>query len=463
MRIFLLSILSGLLLIGSAHAKITLPPILGDNMLLQQQCEVKLWGKSDRKSPISLTTGWDGRHYRATPDKEGNWIVKVFTPPAGGTYSITFSDDKNKLTINNILIGEVWHCSGQSNMQMPLKGMTASQPVTGSNDAIFMAARMKKMRIYTVKSGPNGTYTGSWEVVTPNTAAEFSAIGYFFAACLINALDIPVGMICTARGGTRIEVWSAKADLDTFRPEELNSITPGNSKLYNQLVKPISQYTIKGFLWYQGESNRLSNPVSYGEIFRKMIFRWRSDWGQGELPFYFVEVAPMNKTSSVELRESQYRVARTVPGVAMASTIDVGEPDCIHPSQKEVVAKRLAYIALSRTYGLTAIRSDNPTFRECIRKEGGKLWIGFDYAEYGFYPRSDIEGFEVAGADSIFRKVRADAIYVREADRNYIQISTSDIVKPKYVRYCYLPWLKGTLYNTYGLPVLAFSTEIPEE
>lgn len=451
---------------SSIYARITLPPILGDNMLLQQNSDVKLWGKSD-KSKVTVTTSWDGKTYQTKTDDQGNWLVKVTTPTAGGDYFITLTDGE-AITINNILIGDVWYCSGQSNMEMQLKGMTASQPIVGSNDAIATAAKLKKMRIFTVAFGSEGEgadkpYAGKWEIVDSATAADFSAIGYFFGRTLSDVLDIPIGMICSAKGGTRIEQWSSKIDLDTFTANERHSTTSDNSALYNQLVKPISQYGIKGFLWYQGESNWDSNPKSYGPVFEKMIARWRSDWGQGELPFYFVEVAPMEHLASVDLRMEQYKVAKKVPFVAMASTIDVGEPHCIHPCQKEVVAKRLAYIALAKTYGMSGIRADNPSFKECRITGNGKIWIEFDHAEYGFYPRNNIEGFEIAEADGVFRPVKAYPVYVRELDKNFIQIDITEITNPKYVRYCYQPWVKGSLYNTFGLPVLAFSEEIPNK
>jgi sialate O-acetylesterase len=448
-----------------AYSRITLPPVIGDNMLLQQQSKVKLWGKSDRKSEIKVTTGWDAMNYSTVTDKHGNWLVVVTTPVAGGDYSIVITDG-DELVINNVLIGDVWYCSGQSNMEMPLKGMTASQPVIGANDAIAAAAKMKKMRVFTVAFGAEGEgvdkpYSGKWEIVNSETAADFSAIGYFFGRNLSDMLDIPIGMICSAKGGTRIEQWSDMVDLDTFSPHELNSNVIGNSGLYLQLVKPITQYAIKGFLWYQGESNWESNPGSYGAIFEKMIARWRIEWGQGELPFYFVEVAPMRHLASVELREGQYRVARSVPSVAMASTIDVGEPECIHPGQKEVVAGRLSCIALSKTYGMSGIRADNPSFKECWINQDGKIWIEFNHAEYGFFPRNDIDGFELAGSTGIFKPVKADAVYIRELDKNFIQIDGNEVDAPSQVRYCYQPWVKGTLYNTFNLPVLSFCSKLP--
>jgi len=455
------------LLIYNVYARITLPPVIGDNMLLQQQSKVKLWGKSDNKSDIWLTTSWDGKRYQAKTDNIGNWIVEIVTPVAGGSYSITISDGE-ELVINNILIGDVWYCSGQSNMEMQLKGMTASQPVIGANDAIANAAKNKKMRIFTVGFGKDGEgadkeYAGKWEIVDSSTAAEFSAIGYFFGAKLIDILDIPIGIICSAKGGTRIEQWSDKADLDSFSDGAIHSSKEGNSGLYTQLVKPLSRYNIKGFLWYQGEGNWESNPRSYDLVFEKMINRWRNDWGSANLPFYFVEVAPMVKLASVELREAQYKVAKRCSAVGMASTIDIGEPDCIHPSQKETVAKRLAYLALAKTYGMTGIRTDNPSFVGCRIVQKGKIRIEFDHAEFGFYPRNNINGFEIAGTDGIFKPILANAVYIREQDKNFIEIDYSGIDNPEFVRYCYSPWVKGTLYNTFDLPVLAFKAEIPAE
>lgn len=175
-----------LLIVCVVHSQITLPPIIGDNMLLQQNSEVKLWGYSEKKSEVKVTTSWNNKSYHTKTDKQGHWLLSVDTPSAGGNYSITITDG-TPLTINNILIGDVWHCSGQSNMEMQLQGMTASQPIKGSNDAIATAYKNKKMRVFTVHfgkdgEGPDKAYSGKWQVIDSATAAEFSAIGYFFGS-----------------------------------------------------------------------------------------------------------------------------------------------------------------------------------------------------------------------------------------------------------------------------------------
>lgn len=275
----ILFVLFSFIFLSEAHSKITLPPIIGDNMLLQQQTDVKLWGKSDKKGEVKIKTSWDGKSYHTTIDNQGSWHVNITTPEAGGDYSITLNDG-DELTIKNILIGDVWYCSGQSNMEMQLKGMTASQPIVGANEAIATAIKLKKMRIFTVAFGTEGEgaglpYSGKWEIVDSETAADFSAFGFFFGRYLSDVLDIPIGMICSAKGGTRIEQWSDMDDLNSLPKDKLHETTVGNSGLYQQLVKPITQYAIKGILWYQGSSNWASNPQHYGTIMETMIARWR--------------------------------------------------------------------------------------------------------------------------------------------------------------------------------------------
>lgn len=290
-----------LMMQASIWGKVTLPDILSDNMVLQQQTEACLWGKANANAEITIRPSWGYEVYTVKADADGKWKARIKTPVASyQPYSIAISDGEEKV-LNNVLIGEVWFCSGQSNMEMPLRGFW-NCPIEGANEVIATASEWKGIRVATIeKNGqlqPVDNCRGSWKVSNPENAPAFSATAFHFARMVNRVLDIPVGIINCSWGGTTVEGWlpreivSQYPDIDLkrdIRKEDGHDwwhyLSP--VLMYNGMLKPLQNYTIKGFLWYQGESN-VGKHKTYAERLKTMVSLWRKEWGLGELPFYFV-------------------------------------------------------------------------------------------------------------------------------------------------------------------------------
>ena len=290
---------------GNLSAKVVLPQILSDHAVLQQQTEVKLWGKAVPNTTVNVTPSWNNQTITAQSDNEGRWQVSIQTPAADFTpYSIEFSD--GEITrIQNILIGEVWFCSGQSNMEMPLNGFW-NCPIEHANETIATSGEWNAIRMATIpKTGaltPQEHVAGSWKESNPFNAPYFSATAFNFARMLHRVLRVPVGIISCAWGGSRVEGWLPREVVEGFRDVDLKKEIKKPEKgkewdyytptvMYNGMLKPLQRYTIRGFLWYQGESN-VGKEKTYVERLRIMAELWRKEWGKGELPFYLVEIAP---------------------------------------------------------------------------------------------------------------------------------------------------------------------------
>ena len=421
-------ILISFLFVATVQAKVKVGSVLGDNMVLQRNTEVQIWGTARPGERLSITTGWNDVKKIFKANENGKWLVKVKTTEAGGPYKITVGTSKEKITIKNILLGEVWLCSGQSNMEMPVAGLGGGQLANGSNELIFDADN-DNIRLFNVKkasiSTPQDSCVGSWAVASSERVASFSAVGYLFAKKLQQKLKVPIGIICSSWGGSSIEAWMDKETIAQFpaalkRWEKTQPQTKP-SLLYNGMIAPIVNYTIKGALWYQGESNK-DFYKDYAALQASMVASWRKDFGVGNFPFYFVQIAPFEYGNSkgiisALLRDEQLKSMALIPNSGMISTFDLGEEKNIHPAEKAIVANRLAYWSLSETYGC----------KGC---------------------------FEVAGADSIFYP--AKLIIDKE-----VKVFSAKVKAPMAVRYgfCNFPKTKGYLYNTAGLPVPSFRTD----
>ena len=449
------------------HAQIKIASVLGDNMVLQRNSEVKIWGTSGPKNNINVTVSWDKLKTTTVSNEKGEWLVKVKTTEAGGPYSITISDSKQKVMLKNILLGEVWLCSGQSNMEMPMMG-SISTPVNGSNEAILDADN-NNIRLFTVKqttkTTPQDTCVGSWSVANSESVSKFSAIGYFFARQIQQKLKVPVGMICSSSGGSRIEAWMSKDDLSKF-PEPLQSSahdTQDNrkpSQLYNGMINPIKDYFIKGALWYQGENNR-ENYQDYAALMGGLVDCWRNAFGIGQFPFYFVQIAPYQYDNSkdilsAKLWDQQLKASLVIPNCGMVCTIDLGEEDDIHPAEKETISKRLSYWAISEAYGMKGIAYKNTYFKKAEVKDTLMI-VSFENNAQGITSYGkEITNFEIAGADKVFYPAKA----VFKISK-VVRVSAPEVKKPVAVRYCYhnFPQGKGFLYNTAGLPIPPFRSD----
>ena len=463
-------VLALILLCGAASlgAKVKLPALVGDNMILQQQTEVKLWGTAAPKAEVRVTPSWNGQTTTCRADKDGRWLLAVKTPAAGYTpYEITF-DDGEKTTLKNILIGEVWLASGQSNMEMPLKGFAGCCIMNGADD-IIVSAENKGVRMFTVPK--HQTYElqtdckGSWNISSIETAPDFSATAYYFATSLSRALRIPVGIICSAYGGSTVEGWISRELLENYpdislNPDSIERLHPmlRPMLMYNAMLKPLQNYTIKGFIWYQGESN-VGRHETYAERLADMVQLWRKEWGLGELPFYYVEIAPFNSTETTGcalLREAQFKAQALIPNSGMISTNDLVEPyeiKNIHPKNKTDVGKRLAYMALSKTYHVPGIEAYGPVYKSMEVKDGAVV-LSFDHAEEGFNRLSGMEGFEVAGSDKVFYPAKAEVFNNRQ-----IKVTCDKVAQPVAVRYCFRDFQPGNVANLRELPLYPFRTD----
>jgi sialate O-acetylesterase len=451
-----------------ASATITLPAIIGSNMVLQQQSEVALWGTAKNNAKVTVTTSWNGRRYTVNAGSDGAWKLKVQTPAAGGPYEITLSDG-TPLKLTDILIGEVWVCSGQSNMEMPVKGFK-NQPILNSAD-ILMKADNPQIRLFHVPKKISRTPVPScetaWKASDGATAASFSAVGFQFAQMLQERLKVPVGIIESTWGGTLIEAWMGEPMLQPFATEikvpavtdTLNMKPNDPTGLYNGMIAPIRGYGIKGALWYQGESNRL-RPAQYEKLLPAMVKGWRNVWDAGDWAFYYVQIAPFTyKDDSGEagkLREAQLRAESQMPNAGMAVSMDVGEELNIHPPDKTIISKRLLYLALARTYGYKSIPCEGPVYKS-MQVSGDTAKLSFDYASNGLttFGKPLAPLFEVAGADKVFHPAET-AVITREGG---INVRSSSVKTPAAVRYAFKAWTVGTLYNTEGLPASSFRTD----
>lgn len=467
-RIFFCGRVTFLLMIicGYASGEIRLPAIFGDNMVLQQQTDVRLWGKATPGKKVKVTTSWDNNGYSTVSDKNGNWKVKVSTPVAGGPYQVIFSDGK-RLVLNNVLIGEVWLCSGQSNMGMSLKG-GINNPVLNSNEVIATSAN-ESIRLYTVKRNtgfdPVDDLEGSWATCGPDRVAGFSACAYFFAKALRETLKVPVGLINSSWGGTAIEAWMGASEIKKFdfitlpdksETERLNEKWPKTPTiLFNTMIYPLSDFVIKGVLWYQGEDN-VRKPEQYERLLPGLINNWREAWALGDFPFYFAQLTPYDygqHVNSAFFREVQEKVSVRLSNVGMVCLLDAGDEFNIHPANKKVVGSRFAWLALSRTYGIKSIESSGPVLKEMVI-EGRMVNLIFDHAEKGLTSfGKDLKNFEVAGRNRKFYSAKAFIT------RQGVTLFSEFVNEPVAVRYAFKNFVTGDLYNTAGIPASSFRTD----
>jgi sialate O-acetylesterase len=464
-KILLLSLFLIAFLIGQSQIKVA--TALGDNMVLQRNSEIKIWGKAKPGEKLSVKADWVASPVSAVANDKGDWLVKFKTKEAGGPYSIAISSAKEKVFLKNILLGEVWLCSGQSNMEMPMAGFGDS-PIIGAND-FLLDAENDNIRLYrlnkAVSATPVDTCTGKWSVASAETASGFSAVGYLYARLLQQKLKVPVGVICSSWGGSRIEAWMNHETITPFAEaytQTTQAKTPAHhraSNLYNGMISPIINYNIKGAIWYQGESN-IGNYKDYAALQAAMVANWRKDFGVGEFPFYFVQIAPYwyNNSKAINSalqRDEQLKAQSLILNSGMACTLDIGEEKNIHPAEKFVVAKRLALWAFAENYGVKGINYKSPSFTGMVVKDTLAI-LSFDNVALGLSTYGkEVNCFEIAGSDSVFYPAKL-AIKAKQAN-----VWSPKVKAPVAVRYAFsnFPVTNGYLYNTAGLPVPSFRTD----
>jgi len=462
------SVLASLIIVvifsSELSGQLKLPAIFGDNMVLQQKSDVAIWGIASGNSTVKVTTSWNKKSYSAKAGADGKWKVKVSTPSAGGPYEVIVSGS-NTIRLKNVLIGEVWVCSGQSNMEMPVKGYK-NQPVKGSNEVIATSAN-PQIRLFTVTRATNlqlqDDFSGTWKVCEPENVSQFSATAYFFGLMLNKALDVPVGLVNTSWGGTRIEPWISEAGLKNFdfvtlpdrnQTGNLSPQTP--TVLFNAMINPMVGYGIRGGIWYQGESNR-NEPDKYLKLLPGMVENWRSLWGVGDFPFYYVQIAPFNYgpggLNSAYIREAMLKASTAIGNIGMACIMDVGEEFCIHPADKKAAGDRLAFQALVKTYGQKGFASEGPLIKE-MTVEGPVVKITFDNSVNGLTSfGKELKCFEIAGANKRFYPAEA---FITGSG---ITCVSQYVNEPVAVRYAFSDFVIGDLFNTEGLPASSFRTD----
>ena len=451
------------------NAQIKVSPLFSDDMILQRNSEVPIWGSSNANEKISIILSWNHERVSTLADKNGNWKVDISTPDAGGPYFIKISSSNSALNFSNILIGEVWITSGQSNMQMTLNGY-ANEPILGSLDMISNSNN-SNIRLFTFERAsskkPISDVKGKWLVSNPENTAAFSAIGYSFAKYLNKVLNIPIGIINTSWGGSPAEAWTDKQTLENnFKKSEIRNnnnkaVHHNPSGLFNAMINPLIPYKIRGALWYQGESN-VRRANNYTKLMNVMIEGWRREWNQGSFPFYFVQIAPYRysgseNNESAYLREAQLKTMLQIKNSGMAVTLDIGNEFSIHPDKKIIIGKRLAYWALTKDYKIKGIPFSGPVYKS-IEINKDKAIVDFDFAESGFiFFNGKINGFEIAGEDKVFYPASVGVMYGKNVSK--LTITSEKVKDPVSVRYGWKNYLKGNLYNTQGLPASSFRSD----
>lgn len=463
-------ILTALLAATTAGAKVTLPKMFSDGMVMQRETNANLWGTAKGSATVSITTSWDGKTYSVKAGKDGKWKTSVPTPKAGGPYRITLSDGEETV-LDNILIGELWLCSGQSNMEMPMKGFK-NQPVENAVEDILHSAD-SQLRLFTVKRNsrfaPVDTVSGHWSEAAPASVREFSATAYHFGRELRRMLGVPVGLIVTSWGGSACEAWM-KADWLKAFPDAQIPATEADVKsknrtptvLYNGMLHPLIGVTMRGVIWYQGEDN-VPRYKTYADMLTTMVRGWRAEWGQGDFPFYYCQIAPYDyslidwTTNSALLREQQSKAELMMPNAGMAVLMDAGLEYGIHPRKKHLAGLRLALLALKNTYGVEGLTAESPYYKE-VKFQGDTAVVTFERAGMWVYGSNGLKSdlFEVAGEDRVFHPAKA------WIERSKVYVKSDAVKRPVAVRYAFKNWAMGDLYCD-GLPLPSFRTDNWEE
>lgn len=469
-----LTILSLAMIATGGSAKVRPSSMIGDNMVLQQKAHARIFGEADPGSTVVVTPSWNNMPYTTTTDRTGKWCLAIDTPEGSfDKHSITISDGE-PLTVNNVLVGEVWLASGQSNMQMPLKGFPGCCTEGGYDEIASARDEADKIRFFTVpltqSYTPVDTVNASWAVPSPETATEFSALAWHLAKRMSDVLNVPVGIVSAAYGGAKVESWTPKELLETYPDVSLDpkDIEPMVHYLrpmlmYNAMFVPIKDYTYKGILWYQGCSN-VSTYQTYAERLEAMVKHWRDEIAIGDIPFYCVEIAPYEygdpseKGKAPLLREAQRKAVERIPNSGIICTNDLVKPYerfNIHPSDKAAAGKRLCDLVLNKTYDKKQFPIESPRYKSHRFKDGA-AWVAIDSPCDGICRNYDIHGFEIAGPDKIFHP--ADSVWLHW-QTNEMVISSKDVPQPVAVRYGWRDFLPGNLHAGNYLPLIPFRTD----
>ena len=452
-------------LIKSMSGAVVLPSVLSDHMVLQQFSWVYLWGRADPGESFTIVTGWNDKSAAVRADPSGNWAVRMFSGGPGGPYTITITAT-NKVVIHDVMVGEVWICSGQSNMEYTFKDL-GGWPYFPELKKRVDTSHLQKIRLCTVKKQvsklPSDTCHAEWLQADSSTILNFSATALYFGLELYKQFHVPIGLIVSAWGGTPAEAWTPLEYLKyspglsyyVNHPNNPSWDASAPSVLFNGMINPLRNYTIKGFIWYQGEANRYDADL-YGNLMSGMIRSWRQYFRQPELPFFFVQIAPYDyhdyKEASGFLREAQEK-ALTVENTGMAVTLDIGNLKDIHPKNKEEVGRRLSMLAIAKAYKQTCLRSWSGPAYWFSRIETDKIQVYFKNSDFVYGKSDNITGFRIAGSDGVFKP--ATAVIMGSS----VMVSSTEVPEPKYVRYAFLNTDTASIFDRWGLPAGSFRTD----
>ena len=451
---------------AQTHTRISLPELFSDHIVLQQQDSVPVWGWGEAGSTVRIVGSWASQDTVVTRvADDGHWKAKIKTTRYGGPYTLRFFQrgyENEGITLEDVMLGEVWLCSGQSNMEWSsANGITNQAEEIGS-------ANYPQIRFLSLPKQGSGTLQDDcparWELCSPDVMRRRSAVAYFFGRHLTQQLKVPVGLIVSAWGGTAAEVWIPQERVP--RTPETEAVMKSRKcpwwptepgRLYNSMIHPLLPYRIAGAIWYQGESNR-DYPQNYTELMKELITSWRTGF-EKDFPFYLVQIAPHNYKSRDNgpalVREAQEQVTHEVPRTGMVVTNDVGDYGNIHPARKQEVGIRLANLALGDTYGRKTEKGYQSPVLESMEIHKNKALLHFRHAEDGLVCRGKApEGLQIAGEDGVF--VTAKARIVQE---NCLEVYSSKVKQPVAVRYCFDDATVGNLFNGSGLPVAPFRTD----
>lgn len=455
----LISFVLLVLLSHSAFANVTLPNVFSDNMVLQRNSEVTIWGWANPQEEVVITPSWNHQEYKIKANSQAKWEINIPTPKEGGPYIIAIKG-YNQILLKNILIGEVWICSGQSNMEM-----NASWGIENGDEVVKNAAN-PNIRFFMVPkltaTSPQNNLSGNWTECTPETMKYFSATGYFFAKRLQEDLkNVPIGLISSNWGGTPAEIWMPEdviqndaVLLESAKTRKEESYGPNQAgRAFNAMIYPLAKLKIAGVIWYQGESN-VGSQV-YDKTFSALITSWRKLWNY-EFPFYYVQIAPYqygeNHFGGVEVRNAQRKVLQEVPNTGMAMTSDISPIDDIHPKDKKSVGIRLANLALVNTYKTNTDVVNGPLYKG-IAIEKNKVIVTFNNAEGLYFKTKKSNQFEIAGNDNVFYEAEA------MIKKNTVILKNNKVAHPVKVRFAWSNTAQSELFNKANLPASSFVSE----
>ncbi|NQT35881.1 MAG: sialate O-acetylesterase [Planctomycetes bacterium] len=453
---------------ATALAELKLPAMFTSGAVLQQGIAVPVWGWADAGDDVTVAFAGQTKTTKAGTD--GKWLVRLDALKVNKQAAVmTVASGDEQLKVENVLVGEVWFCSGQSNMEWTVGGAIVPDSVDPDQLPMIRHIKVPHVRV----GEPADDFNGAWQVCSAATARGFTAVGFFFAVHLEEELDVPIGLIGCNWGGTRIEPWTPPEGFEQV--DELDASKLGDtSTMYNGMAAAVQPYAIAGALWYQGESNG-GEGESYYQKMKALVLGWRTTWDQGEFPFYFVQLAnfqnpnpdPAGGDGWARLREAQLKTIRQVPKTGMAVITDVGAAKNIHPRNKYDVGRRLALWALANDYGKKDLVYSGPLYK-AMKVEAGKVQLSFDHVGTGLIaakkesadgieapqPVGKLEGFAIAGTDK--KWVWADAV----VDGATVVVSSPDVKEPVAVRYAFsMNPDKANLYNKEGLPASPFRTD----